>query len=500
LKDDKPIRPAYCGVRSNIQQNLPDAWLPAILETICDRIQDSTYEEAGVVTKPQRREFLKTSALLSGAALLTAPSIARAATGANDRIRVAVVGLGGRGRVSHCGALLEMAKDNVEIAAVCDCDESRMNLAAKQIEEKSGKRPATISDYRKLLEDKSIDAVSLATPNHWHALQTIWACEAGKDVYVEKPASHNIFEGRKMIEAARKYQRIVQHGTQCRTSPKIREGIEQLHGGAIGRVYMARGIAFKVRAGGRRQAEAAPAGMNWDQWVGPAPMEPYNKLAIGRWRFLKNYGNGEIGDQGVHQLDIIRWGLGLETHPTKVQSMGGRFAHEDDDEDTPGNQVFACEFADKNLLVSFETRDWYTNSEGGMGIEYPFVDHRNVVGVIFLGTNGYMIFPDYSSYYTFLGPKRERGPSGSVDGSPMMDLDQFQNWISAVRSRKFDQLTADIAQGHLSSCLAHLANIAYATERTLKFDPIKEVFIGDDEANRLLTREYRSPYTVPNDV
>jgi predicted dehydrogenase len=333
-----------------------------------------------------RREFLKASAYLGGAAVMAAPGIARAAGSVNDRIRVAVVGLGGRGRVSHCGALLEMAKENVEIAALCDCDENRMQLAAGFCEQKSGKRPATVADYRQLLDDKSIDAVALATPNHWHALQTIWACQAGKDVYVEKPGSHNIFEGGKMVEAARKYQRIVQHGTQCRTSSKIREGIEKLQAGAIGRIYMARGIAYKVRAGGRRQPEPVPAGMNWDHWIGPAPMEPYNKLAIGRWRFLKNYGNGEIGDQGVHQLDIIRWGLGLTEHPTKVQSMGGRFAHPDDDEDTPGNQLFACKFAGKELLVSFETRDWYTNSEAGMGIEYPFVDHRNVVGVIFLGS------------------------------------------------------------------------------------------------------------------
>jgi len=449
------------------------------------------------VKSSARRNFLKTSAL-AGAAL-SLPALARSASAAG-RLRVAVAGLGGRGRVSHCGALLQMIPDNVEIAALCDCDEGRLHLAAKFCQEKADRPPALFTDYRKLLDDKSIDAVALATPNHWHALQTIWACQAGKDVYVEKPASHNIFEGRKMVEAARKHQRIVQHGTQCRTSPKIREGIAQLHAGAIGDVYMARGIAFKTRAGGRRKYDPTPPGMNWDQWVGPAPLEEYNKLAVQRWRFLKNYGNGEIGDQGVHQLDIIRWGLGIDAHPTKVQSMGGRLSHPDDDEDTPGNQVFACEYAGKNLLVTFETRDWYTNSEAGMGTEYPFVDHRNVVGVIFLGSKGYMIFPDYSSYHTFLGPKRERGPSASVDGSPMMDLDQFQNWVACIRSRKPQDLTADIEQGHLSSCLAHLANVAYATGRTLTFDPAQERFVGDDDANRLLTRPYRRPYVVPDEV
>jgi predicted dehydrogenase len=448
---------------------------------------------------PSRRSFLKTSSSLAGATLLI-PAVTRGAASANDRVRVAVVGLGGRGRVSHCGALQELASQNVEIAALCDCDEKRLNLAADLCQKQSGKRPATFVDYRKLLEDASINAVSLATQNHWHALETIWACQAGKDVYVEKPASHNILEGRKMVEAARKYQRIVQHGTQCRSSVKIREGIQKLREGVIGEVYMARGIAFKTRAGGRKKVEPVPPGMHWDLWLGPAPEEPYNKLAVGRWRFLKAYGNGEIGDQGVHQLDIIRWGLGLKTHPSKVQSMGGRLAHPDDDEDTPGNQVFAAQYAGKNLLVTFETRDWYTNSEAGMGIEYPFVDHRNVVGVIFFGRDGYLIIPDYSSYYTFLGPKRTPGPSGSVAGNPMMDTDHFANWIAAIRSRKPGDLYAEIEEGHLSSTMAHLANIAYTTGRTLDFDPAGERFRGDAEADKLLTRDYRKPYVVPDQV
>jgi predicted dehydrogenase len=446
-----------------------------------------------------RREFLKHTAV-TGATILAAPALARSAASPAERIRVAVVGLGGRGRVSHCGALRELAKDNVEIAALCDCDETRMDKTAAECEKQSGKKPKTYADYRKLLEDESIDAVSLATPNHWHALQTIWACQAGKDVYVEKPASHNITEGRRMVEAARKYKRIVQHGTQCRTSPNIREGIQKLHEGVIGRVYMARGIAFKVRAGGRKKTEPVPKGLNWDVWLGPAQFEPYNSMCIHRWRFLKNYGNGEIGDQGVHQLDIIRWGLKLNTHPSRVQSMGGRLAHPDDDADTPGNQIVACQYADQDLLVTFETRDWYTNSEAGMGVEYPFVDHRNVVGVIFLGTEGYLIIPDYSSYYTFLGPKRTPGPKASVAENPMMDTDAFKNWVGAIRNRKTSDLLADIEEGHLSSTMAHLANIAYTTGRTLQFDPKTEHFVDDEQANRFLTRDYRQPYIVPDEV
>jgi predicted dehydrogenase len=447
-----------------------------------------------------RRQFLQSSAAVAGTALWATPAIVRA--GANERLRIAIAGLGGRGRNSIGHALYEMIArgEQVEVVAMCDCDEKRMQSAAVEAEKRTGKKPALHVDFRKLLEDRSIDAVALATPNHWHALQTIWACQAGKDVYVEKPCSHNIFEGRKMLEAARKYQRIVQHGTQCRTSPKIREGIEKLHAGVIGRVYMARGIAYKVRAGGRKIVKPVPPNMHWDLWLGPAPEEGYNDLCISRWRFLKNYGNGEIGDQGVHQLDIIRWGMGLDTHPTQVQCMGGRFAHPDDDEDTPGDQVFACRYEGRNILVTFETRDGYTNSEAGMGIEYPFVDHRNVVGVIFFGSDGYMIIPDYSSYHTFLGAKRTPGPSGQVEGNPMMDLDHVQNWTNAIRSRKPAELYAEIAEGHLSASLAHLANIAYTTGRTLQFDPQTERFAHDDEANALLTRAYRAPYVVPQQV
>ena len=446
-----------------------------------------------------RRDFLKTSAL-AGAAAVALPSVGRSAASPGERVRVAVVGLGGRGRESHCTALMQMEKENVEIAALCDCDEGRLRLGAKKVSEQTGKTPGLFSDFRKLLEDKSIDAVSLATPNHWHALQTIWACQAGKDVYVEKPGSHNIFEGRKMVEAARKYKRIVQHGTQIRSSPKIREGVEQLKAGVIGNVYMARGIAFKTRAGTPRVVKPVPKGMDWDMWVGPAAMEEYTELAVYRWRFVKNFGNGEIGDQGVHQLDLIRWGLGIDTHPTKVQSMGGRLAFPEEGEDSPGSQVFACQYADKNVLVSFETRDWYTNSEAGMGIEHPFVDHHNVVGAIFFGTKGYMIFPDYSSYFTYMGANRKPGPSASVEGNPFMDLEHFQNWIGAVRSRDSGKLNAEIEQGHLSACLPHLANIAYATGRTLNFDPATETFRGDEEANAMLTRKYREQWVVPMEV
>src|SRR6056297_1612491 len=451
-----------------------------------------------------RRQFVKTAVAASTIAAVHSSTTPAKADSPNGTIRVAVVGLGGRGRRSLCVALRELTEENVEIVAMSDVNEKRMNDAADEHEMLTGKRPKTAVDMRDFLKDDDIDAVVLATPNHWHALQTIWCCQAGKDVYVEKPASHNLAEGRLMIEAARKYDRMVQVGTQCRTSEKIRDGIAKLNEGVIGRVYSARAIAFKFRAGGKHKYSAPPAHLNWDLWVGPAPQSDYDQLAIGRWRYMREYGNGQIGDQGVHQLDIVRWGLGLDTHPSRMQCMTVSNFRPTSDEDTGGQQVMACTYAGKDegrdLMVQFETRDGYTNDEAGMGTTYPFVDHKNVVGVIFLGTEGYMVIPDYSSYHTFLGPKREPGPSDSVPGAPMMDADHVKNWLDVIRSRKHTDLFADIAEGHLSAGICHLANAASDVGRTLSFDPDTEQFLDDAEANRLLTRQYRPPFVLHDSV
>ncbi len=446
-----------------------------------------------------RRNFLKSSAVLTtGASLLAMPAIAQQRTGAGDRIRVAVVGLRGRGR-SHISALHELAPE-VEIVALCDVDEKVLNSVAGFHEALSGKKAATFVDYQKMLEEKSIDAVSLATPDHWHALQTIWACQAGKDVYCEKVASHNVFEGRKMVEAVRKYRRIVQHGTQARSSPNIRDGIAKLHEGVIGRLYMGRAIAYKLRAGGKNRFTPPPPGLDWNLWQGPVPEKPYNELAHHRWRFVKDYGNGMIGAQGVHQFDMLRWGLRLDTHPDKIQAMGGNFFRPTSDEDAPAEMSAAFKFPERDLLVTFETRDGYTNAEAGMGIKYPWCDHRNVVGAIFFGTEGYMIFPDFSSYHTFLGSNREPGPSTFREGQPMMNLEHFENWIAAVRSRNPADLTAEIEEGFFCSAMCQLANAAYETGRTLRFDPETERCIDDPEANRLLEPDYRKPFVIPDEV
>ena len=445
-----------------------------------------------------RRHFLKTSVLAAGVAVAAVPAVAQA-QGAGDRVRVGIVGLRGRGK-SHIEAIRQMEAENVELAALCDCDESVLASALDAYEKQTGQRPAAYKDLRKLLEDKSIDAVTYATPNHWHSLGVIWACQAGKDVYVEKPGSHNIREGRKMVEAARKYQRMVQHGTQCRSSPNIREGIAKLKEGVIGEVYMARGLTYKLRGSlGFHSPRPVPPGLDWDLWTGPGPKQDYSTFNHQRWHWRWDFGNGDVGNQGVHQLDLVRWAMDLQTHPLKVQSMGGKYTHEDSGE-TPMVQNVCYQFAGRKLIVEFAVRNWYTNSEAGFRDVYPFVQPDFPVGTIFLGTEGYMLFPDYSSYYTFLGPKRELGPSAKVEGSPIMDLPHFQNWIGAVRSRKPEDLNAEILQGHYSAAMCHVANIAYRTGRTLQFDADKEQFVADPEADHFLAREPRPPFAVPEQV
>ncbi len=444
-----------------------------------------------------RRRFLKSSSA-AAATTLVAPGIIRAAGSPNDRVRVGLVGLGGR-MGKHVIALADMPDENVEIAAICDCDQQKLDSAEKRYPALSGKKLDRYSDQRKLLDDDSIDAVSFATQDHWHALQTIWACQADKDVYVEKPATHDVWEGRKMIEAARKYKRMVQIGTQNRSSPNVMEGMRKLKEGIIGDVYMARGMSYKIRGHlGNHRPRPVPPGLDWDAWVGPAEMVEFSNFQHRRWYFLSNFASGDVANQTCHDIDIIRWGLGLDEHPTKVQSMGGRYVPAaDDDADTPNTQTFSCQWAGRDLLVTFEIRHWYTPSEAGFRDKYPFVDHRNVVGVIFFGTKGYMIIPDYSSYRTFFGPKCEPGPFAHQPGEPIMDKPHFQNWVKAIRSRRREDLNADVEQGHLSTAVCHLAKIACRLGRGVEFDPRTERFIGDAEADRLLKREYRRPYVIP---
>lgn len=450
-----------------------------------------------------RRRFLKSSSA-AAAALFAAPAILRGQN-LNERIRVAVVGMGGRAQ-SHAESLLELEQEGsagCDLAALCDCDRRQLDKAVKVWSDRAGRTIAGVDDMRRVFDDDSIDAVTFATPNHWHSLCTIWACQAGKDVFVEKPGSHNIFEGRKMVEAARKYNRIVQHGTQCRSSQNIIEGIRKLHEGIIGDVYLARGIAYKVRPNlGRRIPKPVPEELNWDAWCGPAPVQEYSDFVRMRWHWIWDYGNGEIGNQGVHQFDILRWGLKLDTHPTTASAMGTNYMQEKvhkSDAETPGVLAANLKWPD-GRFIEFEVRDWYTNAEAGFRDQYPFVQKDFPVGAIFLGSEGTMIFPDYSSYRTFLGPKREPGPWAYEEGSPISNTPHFRNWLLACRSRKPEDLSAEILEGHMSSALCHLANIAYRVDHTVHFDPETETFPGDAAASALVSRPERDNYAVPREV
>lgn len=400
--------------------------------------------------------------------------------GANDRIRVAVLGVNGRGK-SHISDVMD--QPNVEVAALCDPDRKLLETSANSFEEKYNKKVRIEQDFRNIYDAKDIDAVTLATPNHWHALQTIWACQAGKDVYVEKPATHNIYEGRKIIESAYKYNRIVQHGVQLRSSVAIREAIQHLREGLIGRVYMARGLVFRSRPDiGNKGISNVPEGLDYDLWCGPAPMLPFShNLVHYNWHWHWNYGNGDVGNQGIHETDLCMWGLDVGL-PERITSMGGKFLW-DDCKEVPEIQTSIYHYPKQKKMIQFEVRNWYTNLEDGAG-----------VGNIFYGDKGYMVIKGYDTYETYLGEKREKGPSSKAGG------DHFKNWFEAIRARDMSLQNGPVETGHLSSALAHLGNISYRLGRQLEFDPVSERFIGDEDANNMLSREYRAPYLLPEKV
>jgi len=475
-----------------------------------------------------RRDFLENSMLAMAAATLAAQTnTARAQADGDaqsgDKLNVACVGVNGRGG-SHI-AEFGKRKDCV-ITAIVDADEGVGNRKADDIEKRFGTRPKVYLDMRKCFEDPSIHIVSIATPNHWHALSAIWAVQAGKDVYVEKPVSHNVSEGRRIVEAARKYKKIVQTGTQSRSNPGMRQAIEFLHQGGIGEVKLARGLCYKRRpAIGPRGNYDVPANVNYDLWSGPAPMNPLTRPKLHYdWHWQWDYGNGDLGNQGIHQMDIARWGLNEMSLGQSVLSYGGRFGYEDAGE-TANTQVCIHEYPGAKRLV-FEVRGLPTEK---------YMDAA--VGVIFYGSEGTLVVPSYNGGVVFdkQGNKTDKSFSGGGDSH------HFDNFVKAVRSRKHEDLNADILDGHLSSALCHVGNISYrlgtpvpaaeiaralasdqeALETLDRFqshlldnkvapDSTKvtlgprltlsgEEFTGEraSEANKYLTREYRAPYIVP---
>ena len=453
-----------------------------------------------------------------GAPANAAPAVGKRVLGANDRVVIASIGIRGQGNALKRGfARLK----NVEHKTLCDID---ANLAAERIHDPrladvDTFKPGFAQDLRRVLDDRDIDAVVIATPNHWHALATIWALQAGKHVYVEKPSSHTVWEGRRMIDAAANYDRIVQVGTMNRSRPAVLDAIRFMHGGGIGKVYMARGLCFKPRPsigkypdGPMQPGETyklnvlattiEPAydeqylsKVDYDLWLGPAPKRPFNRNRFHyNWHWHWDYGNGDTGNQGPHQFAIARWGLQKQEHPVKIRSVGGYFGDESSQE-TPNEQTTMYEYAD-GVVMEFATRGGFTNDEAGVRI-----------GNIFYGTKGWLWIEEAGkTWQSYMGPKNEKGPGAErpagekaeATGLTTTESPHYQNFIDAIRADNPKLLACDITEGHLSSTLPHLANISYRVGRALVFDGAKETFVNDKEADRLLTRDsYRKGFEIP---
>lgn len=474
-----------------------------------------------------RRDFVKSAAASTVFSTFTIAGTKSSGKvlGANDTIRIAVAGINGRGE-SHINEFA--GRDGVQITCLIDPDSRLFESNIKKVEKKGGNRPKCVQDFRQALDDTEIDVVTIATPNHWHAPLTIFAVQAGKDVYVEKPASHNVHEGRVAVEAARKYGRIVQHGTQNRSSTAGLYARELAESGKAGKLLISRGLCYKPRGSIKfKEPTTPPARFDFNLWLGPAKERPYHEnLVHYNWHWFWDFGNGDIGNQGVHQIDLARWGIPDATLPKSVISIGGRFGYQDQGE-TANTQVAVFDYGDTQLI--FEVRGLKTDKyySQGVGNVYHFED-----GVL----AGGKFYPKGSDTPSDLPAKFElkRGPGGG----------HFGNFIAAVRSRRIEDLNSDILEGHYSSALCHLANISYrlgtdvpydsqtkafgddkaAVEtiermnehlkdnrlkveeltyrvgRRLQFDPQTEQFVGDGDANALLTRDYRPPFTIPSKI
>ncbi|MGQ9731246.1 MAG: Gfo/Idh/MocA family protein [Candidatus Zipacnadales bacterium] len=445
-----------------------------------------------------RRDFIhKFTKAVAGASVgLTIIKARKSAFAQNEQIGVAVMGINGRGQ-SHIDAYC--AIDGVRVVALIDPDSRLFESRAKKVVDKQGgDPPKCYTDIREALQDDAIDVVSIATCNHWHALGTVWACQAKRDVYVEKPASWSVWEGRKMVEAAEKYGRIVQVGCQSRSSGQVRNAIARIRAGQIGEVYMARALCYKPRASiGFKEPSDPPAGLDFNLWLGPAPQQPYHaNLVHYNWHWFWDFGNGDLGNQGVHQMDIALWGLD-KALPVKVFATGGRFGYHDQGE-TPNTQICTFEYEDGKQLV-FEVRGHYTNGEAGVLQNNEISEVR--IGNLFYGSEGWIASSDgYKAHMGHEGKSPTEAPLDLPEVGGSGQGNHFQNFIDAVRSRKPEDLNAPIIVGHYSSALCHLANISYRLGRSLTFDPVKEQFVNDREANKLLKREYRQPFVLPENV
>ena len=475
-----------------------------------------------------RRSFLKSAAVTTAAVTWSAKSWSQVAS-ANDDVRVAVVGFGGRGG-DHLKGLSSVK--GTRIAGLCDVDDTILGREKQKWSDK-GVTVETSKDIRRLLESKNIDVISIATPNHWHALGAIWAVQAGKDVYVEKPVSHNVWEGRKIVEAARKYGKMVQTGTQSRSSQAIKEAVAWVAAGNLGKITAARGLCYKPRPsiGKVEGPQPVPAGVDYDLWCGPAPMDPIRRKKFHYdWHWIWNYGCGDLGNQGIHQMDIARWFLGEMELAPRVFSVGGRVGYVDDGE-TANTQIVFQDYVKAPLI--FEVRG-LPDKKGSKAMDKY---KGGSVAVIIECEGGNVLVPNYTA-----------ATAVDKDGKVIKEWkgahDHFENFIDAVRSRKHTDLSADILEGHLSSALCHTGNISYRLGKqaeagaireqikadrgaaetydrmvehlkaneidlsqskltlgpVLKMDTKTEKFIGNADADKQLTREYRKPFVVPENV
>jgi predicted dehydrogenase len=480
-----------------------------------------------------RRTFLKNSLATAATITIAGTKSSGRVLGANDVIRVGVAGLNGRGG-SHVGAFL--GTTGVQLTYLIDPDTRTYARQLKAINGKNGAEPKTVQDIRKALEDKNLDVISIATPNHWHALMTIWACQAGKDVYVEKPSSHNIHEGRIAVEVARKYNRIVQHGTQSRSGSEGARIAEITKSGKLGKLLISRGLCYKPRGSiGTKPNSDAPKEVDFNVWLGPAAERPFHgNLVHYNWHWFWDFGNGDIGNQGVHEMDKARWAIAGATLPKSVIALGGRFGYQDQGE-TANTQIALMDFGETTLM--FEVRGLKTSDYYGQKVGNTYHFEAGVIA----GSKFYPKGKTEAEAIPSIPTTIKRGPVAEGTGGET----HFRNFIAAVRSRKVEDLNADILEGHYSSALCHLANISYRLGKEVPFDPqhktigdnkeivealarteehlskdnsVKldglnyrlgrkltldakaETFVGDAEANKLLTREYRKGFAVPDKI
>ena len=434
----------------------------------------------------ERRMFLK-GAGLGAAALAFGVPTARAADG--RKVVAAVIGPGGMG-THHVKALV--SRKDVELAYVCDVDQTRLVAAAEIVTSATGKEPKAVKDLRQVLDDKSVEAVWIATPDHWHAPAAILALDAGKHVYVEKPCCHNIREGRLMADAVKRSGKLLQVGTQSRSTAVVREAMDRIHGGEIGEVLVAKAWNSQLRRSiGKTQPSDPPQQLDYDAWVGPAPMVPYrSNMLPGIWRWWRDFGCGDIGNDGVHDIDVACWGLGVTTHPTTATCLGGKYFF-DDDQQFPDTQYAVFEYpadgapAGRKKQLIFEQRDWS-----------PYVQEGYENGAAFYGKTGMLII-GHSDGWKLYGEKNKL----IAEKTGQADLvAHHTNFLNCVRGDQ-KTLNADVMAGHLSATLVHLANIAARTGRVLHFDPAKEQIENDAESNALVRRKYRDGHwAVPRGV